>query len=79
MNSGVGWVRYQDDAPYDAIIKTVPHLAFEVPNLERTVADKRLLIPPKTAQPGLRIAFVDIGGIPIEYLEIDRAILPNGV
>ncbi len=76
---GVGWVRYDDDAPYDQLIRTVPHLAFEVESIKAAVAQKSVLIAPKQSQPGLRIAFVEIGGFPIEYLEIDYNVLPNGV
>ena len=76
---GVGWVRYEKEAPYHDLIKTVPHPAFEVDGMERHVDGKTVLIPPKKSQPGLTIAFVDVEGFPIEYLEIDRTVHPDGV
>src|SRR5262249_56109291 len=30
---GIQWQRYWDDAPYPDLVKTVPHVAFEVDNL----------------------------------------------
>ena len=27
---GVEWMRFEDDAPYPELVKTVPHVAFEV-------------------------------------------------
>ena len=30
---GIQWQRYWDDAPYPELVKTVPHVAFEVDDL----------------------------------------------
>jgi hypothetical protein len=30
---GIQWQRYWDDAPYPDLVKTVPHVAFEVDDL----------------------------------------------
>ena len=76
---GIGWVRYDSDAPYDKIIRSLPHIALSVDNVDDAVDGHRILIPPKQTQPGLRIAFVKCGGFPVEFIEIDPVILPNGV
>jgi len=76
---GVGWVRYDADAPYDPIIRSLPHIALSVDDVERAVAGREILIPPKQTQPGLRIAFVQCGGLPVEFVEVDPTILPDGI
>jgi hypothetical protein len=36
---GIQWQRYWDDAPYPELVKTVPHVAFEVDDLEAALED----------------------------------------
>lgn len=31
---GIEWMRFEDDSPFDELIKTVPHLAFIVEDLD---------------------------------------------
>lgn len=76
---GLGWVRYDLDAPYDKVIRALPHVALKVVNVEFAVDGYKVLIPPKQTQPGLRIAFVECGGLPVEFVEIDPVIHPNGI
>jgi len=38
---GIQWQRYWDDAPYPDLVKTVPHVAFEVDDLTDPVARDR--------------------------------------
>lgn len=76
---GIGWVRYDADAPYDDVILSVPHVALAVDDLERAVEGHKLLIPPKQTQSGLRISFVECQGFPIEFIEVDAIAHPNGV
>lgn len=74
-----GWVRYQADAPYPAIVSRVPHLAFEVDDISVATKGKHLIIWPNSPTPGLVVAFIEDDGAPIEFLQIDRRILPDGV
>ena len=38
---GIQWQRYWDDAPYPDLVKTVPHVAFEVDDLDGWVTRLR--------------------------------------
>ena len=76
---GVGWVCYEPDAPYHESILRLPHVALTAENLEHAIDGLPLLIPPKETQPGLRIAFARCGDFPIEFLEIDSTVLPQGI
>ena len=74
---GIQWQRYWDDAPYPELVKTVPHVAFEVDDLERTLADYRVIIKPNSPSPGVTVAFVEVNGAPVELIQIDHDARPD--
>lgn len=76
---GVEWNRYEEDAPYPELVKTVPHVAFEVDNLEEAIKDKKVIIQPNSPAPGILVAFIEDDGAPIELLQIDRSIAEDDV
>ncbi|MEM6473032.1 MAG: hypothetical protein AAF802_25955 [Planctomycetota bacterium] len=66
---GIQWQRYWPDAPYPDLVKTVPHVAFEVEDLDRKLRDADVIIPPNSPSPGLRVAFVRVNNAPVELME----------
>jgi hypothetical protein len=76
---GVEWVRHEADAPYPDLVKTIPHVAFEVDDLEAAIRGKRVLIEPNSPSPGVLVAFIEDQGAPIELLQIDRTIAEEGI
>ena len=66
---GIQWQRYWDNAPYPDLVKTVPHVAFEVDNLEEELRGKKVIIQPNSPSPGLVVAFVEINGAPVEFMQ----------
>ena len=70
----VEWTRYEPDAPYPELVKTVPHVAFEVEDLEAAIAGKNVIIEPNSPSPGVMVAFIGDNGAPIEFLQIDHSI-----
>jgi hypothetical protein len=76
---GIEWMRYEDDAPYPELVKTIPHVAFEVDDLLAAVEGKNVIIAPNEPSPGIRVAFIEDNGAPIELLEIDRTVAGNTV
>ncbi len=71
---GVEWTRYEDDAPYPALVKTVPHVAFEVEDVAEAIRGKNVIIEPNSPGPGVLVAFIEDNGAPIEFLQIDHRI-----
>ena len=69
---GVEWMRYEDDAPYPELVKTVAHVAFEVDDIEEAIRGKKVLIAPNRPSPGIIVAFIEDNGAPIEFLQIER-------
>jgi hypothetical protein len=70
---GIQWQRYWDGAPYPDIVKTVPHVAFEVENLAEALLGREVIIPPNSPSEGVTVAFMKIAGAPVELLQIDRS------
>ncbi len=66
---GIQWMRYDAGAPYPEIIKTVPHVAFEVDNLVAALVGKEILTPPNSPSEGVMVAMILDHGAPVELLE----------
>lgn len=69
---GVEWMRFDPDCPLPELVKTVPHVAFVVDDLEAAIADKEVLIEPNSPTEGVTVAFIVDNGAPIELLQFDR-------
>jgi hypothetical protein len=66
---GVEWMRFEDGSPVPEIIRTVPHLAFEVDDLEAALQGKEVLTPPNSPSDGVLVAMIVHNGAPIELLQ----------
>lgn len=69
---GVQWQRYWEDAPYPELVKRVPHIAFEVTDLEAALKGMKVIIEPNSPSEGLTVAFIEVNGAPIELMQYDR-------
>jgi hypothetical protein len=69
---GIQWMRYEADSPLPEIVKTVPHLAFEVDDLDSAIAGKQVIIKPNSPSEGVRVAFILEDNIPIEFIEYEK-------
>ena len=74
---GIQWQRYWDDAPYPDLVKTVPHLAFEVDDLAEALQGERVIIEPNAPSPGVLVAFIEVHGAPVELMQIDHGRRPD--
>ncbi len=68
---GVEWIRFEPDCPLPELVKTVPHVAFEVEDLQQAIQGKQVLIAPNSPSPGVTVAFIVDNGAPIEFLQFD--------
>ena len=66
---GVQWMRFDPDAPYPEVIKTVAHVAFEVDDLAAALVGQEILIPPNSPSEGVMVAMILDHGAPVELLE----------
>lgn len=66
---GIEWMRFDPHCDLPEIVKTVPHVAFTVDDLDKALEDRQVLIEPNTPSPGVRVAFIVHDGAPVELLE----------
>jgi hypothetical protein len=66
---GIQWMRYEAGCALPEIVKTLPHVAFEVDDLSKALAGHQILIPPNSPSEGVRVAFVLVEGAPVEFLQ----------
>jgi hypothetical protein len=65
---GIEWMRFEPGSPLPDLVKTVPHVAFEVDDLERELKGKTILIEPNSPSEGVMVAFIVENGAPVEFL-----------
>ncbi len=70
---GVEWMRYEPGSPVPELVRTVPHVAFEVDDLEAELRGKEVLIAPNSPSSGVRVAFIVENGAPIEFLQFNAS------
>ena len=68
---GIEWMRYGEGCNIPGLIQRVPHLAFEVDNLEEALLKDSFVIltEPNSPSPGVRVAMIEHDGAPIELIE----------
>ncbi|MGO9948061.1 MAG: hypothetical protein ACLPWG_14555 [Steroidobacteraceae bacterium] len=71
---GIQWQRYWDGAPYPDLVKTVPHVAFEVDDLAEAIRDQKVIIAPNSPSTGVLVAMVEVNGAPVELMQIDHLV-----
>lgn len=69
---GIEWMRFDPTSPLPDLVKTVPHVAFQVDDLEAALEGYEVLIEPNSPSEGVRVAFIVHDGAPVEFLEITR-------
>jgi hypothetical protein len=74
----IEWMRFDEDSPLPELVRTVPHVAFEVDDLDAALEGRDVLIPPNRPSPGVRVAFVVDDGAPVELMEIEPGALFEG-
>ena len=68
---GVEWMRWEPDSRFHPLVKTVPHLAFVVDDLESELENRgfNVIVPPNSPSEGVRVAMIEFGGAPVELME----------
>ena len=66
---GIQWQRFWDDAPYPDIVKMIPHVAFEVDDLDAALVGQKIIIHPNSPTEGVVVAFIEVNGAPVELMQ----------
>jgi hypothetical protein len=70
---GIEWMRFDPDCPVSELIRTVPHIAFEVDDLDSALQGKNVLSPPGSPSHGVRTAMIVDNGAPVEVIEFRKS------
>ncbi len=70
---GVEWMRFESGSPVAEVVQRLPHVAFEVDDLDAALQGKQILSPPGAPSAGVRVAMILDNGCPIELIEFARA------
>jgi len=65
----IEWLRFETDSPMPVELKSGPHVAFLVDNLDQAMAGKPVLVEPFVPMPGLRVGFIKDDGAIVELME----------
>jgi hypothetical protein len=69
---GIEWMRYSDDSPLHPAIKALPHVAFEVDDLDAALEGQEVIHPPGSPSEGVRAAMILVDGAPVELISFSR-------
>jgi len=69
---GIEWMRYEKDCDLPEIVKTIPHVAFEVDDILEAIRGKHVIIEPNSPSEGNIVAFIEEDGAPIELLQTKK-------
>jgi hypothetical protein len=69
---GIQWMRFEPDCPLPELVKSVPHVAFEVDDLKAALEGHEILIEPNSPSEGVMVGFVICDGAPVEFLEFSK-------
>ena len=69
---GIEWMRFDKGSPVLEVIRTLPHIAFEVDDLDKEIEGKDLLGKISNPSKGVRVAMFIDNGAPIELIEFKK-------
>ncbi len=69
---GIEWMRFEPGSPVHPLIRSVPHVAFEVPDLAAAMAGKEIITQPNSPSEGVMVAMIVNNGCPIELIQFTR-------
>jgi len=67
---GIEWMRFEDDCHLPEIVKTIPHVAFEVEDIYEAIKGRHVIIEPNSPSDGHLVAFIEENGAPVEFIQI---------
>ncbi|MCE5252132.1 hypothetical protein LLG96_18175 [bacterium] len=65
---GIEWMRFEPGSPLPEIIRTVPHIAFEVDDLDEALRGREVIFPSGSPSDGVRAAMIIHNGAPVELI-----------
>lgn len=71
---GIEWMRFEEDCQMHPLVQKVPHIAFEVQDIEKEIRERKLtvLTPVNSPADGILVAMIEHNGAPIELIQFER-------
>ena len=66
---GIQWMMYGEHCDVPDLVRTVPHVAFEVDNLKAAIKGRKVIVRPNSPSPGVVVAMIEEAGAPVELLQ----------
>lgn len=66
----IEWMRFDPDSTVHELIQRVPHVAFEVDDLDEAIEGCEVIVEPNSPSEGVLVAFIVDNGAPVEFLEL---------
>lgn len=68
---GIEWMRFEMGSPIHPLIQKVPHIAFEVKDLDAELRKHnfKVITMPDSPGDGVRVAMIEHNGAPVELIE----------
>lgn len=68
----IEYLRFEPGSSLPDILKKSAHIAYAVDNLDKALAGKKVIVPPWRPMEGVRVAFIQDGDTPVEYLQFSK-------
>jgi hypothetical protein len=74
---GIEWMHYEEGCELHELVKTIPHIAFEVDDLDEALKQDNfnIITRPNSPGKGVRVAMIEHNGAPIELIEFRLEVL----
>ncbi len=69
---GIEWMRFDEDSPVHPLVRALPHVAFEVDDLDAALEGLEVIAAPGSPSKGVRAAMVVVDGAPVELISFRR-------
>jgi hypothetical protein len=70
---GIEWMRFEPGSPISELVRTVPHVAFEVDDIDTAIEGLERLGPISSPAYGTRVVMILDNGAPVELIEFRAA------
>jgi hypothetical protein len=71
---GIEWMRFEKDSNVNDLIRNVPHIAFEVDDIELELErhDFKIITQSNSPSEGVKVVMIEHNGAPIELIEFAK-------
>ncbi|MBN2614053.1 MAG: hypothetical protein JXR71_00030 [Bacteroidales bacterium] len=71
---GIEWMRFEKNSSIHPLIQSVPHLAFEVDDIEYELSLRKfkILTPLNSPSKGTKVVMIEHNGAPVELIEFEE-------